>query len=65
MKVSELKSMLTGFTTGGNNFEVKFVCVNNVASQSCEFAGMSVYPDSKVVIINIKQEIEAKKMDEN
>lgn len=55
MKVRELKSMLTGFTTGGNNFEVKFVCESNHSSSSCEITGMSVYPDSKSVVINLNE----------
>lgn len=65
MKVIDLKRMLTNFTTGGNNFEVKFVYESlengDISYRSCEFNGMSVYPDKKLVVINLKEQIEVEK----
>lgn len=65
MKVIDLKRMLTNFTTGGNDFEVKFVyeALDNgdISYRSCEFNGMSVYPDKKLVVINLKEQIEVEK----
>lgn len=65
MKVIDLKRMLTNFTTGGNNFEVKFVYEalenGDISYRNCEFNGMSVYPDKKLVVINLKEQIEVEK----
>lgn len=65
MKVIELKRMLTNFTTGGNNFEVKFVyeALENEDSsfRNCDFSGMNVFPEKKLVVINLKEHFEEKK----
>ena len=65
MKVKDIKSMLTGFTPGGNNFDIKFVYEaldnDDVTYRNCEFNGMSVYPDKKLVVINLKEKIEVVK----
>lgn len=65
MKVIDLKRMLTNFTTGGNNFEIEFVYEalenDDMSYRSCEFNGMNVYPDKKLVVINLREKIEAEK----
>lgn len=57
--------MLTNFTTGGNNFEIEFVYEalenDDMSYRSCEFNGMNVYPDKKLVVINLREKIEAEK----
>lgn len=62
MKVIELKRMLTNFTTGGNNFEVKFVYEapenEDSSFRNCDFNGMNVYPDKKLVVINLTEQLE-------
>ncbi|MGL5895471.1 MAG: hypothetical protein ACRCZN_00610 [Lactococcus lactis] len=55
MKVIELKRMLTNFTTGGNNFEVKFVyeALENEDSsfRNCDFSGMNVFPEKNLWLL--------------
>ena len=62
MKVIDLKRMLTNFTTGGNNFEVQFVyeALENEdrSYRNCDFNGMNVYPDKKLVVINLIEKTE-------
>lgn len=65
MKVKDIKSMLTIFTPGGNNFEVEFVyeALENEerSNRNCDFSGMNVFPEKKLVVINLKQHLEEKK----
>lgn len=65
MKVIDLKRMLTNFTTGGNNFEIEFVYEalenEDMSYRNCEFNGMNVYPDKKLVVINLREKIEVEK----
>jgi len=64
MKVKDIKSMLTNFTTGGNDFEVNFIYESHEnedgTHRKCVFNGMNVYPGNKLVVINLKEQIEVK-----
>lgn len=62
MKVIDFKKRLTNFTPGGNNFELKFLYQalenGDGVYRECEYVGMDVEPDKKLVTVHLREVLE-------